>query len=204
MAEHTETKKKLFGNQNSRMFAMVIVMILLWVVFSAITQGSFITTRNLSNLLRQAAFTGIMAVGMTFVIITGGIDLSAGMTMGFVGCVMAALQVWFNVNTPMVILIGMVLGILIGLAIGSIIAFTGMAPFIVTLGAQLVFRGAMLWITGGQTISPFHESYKFWGTAYVPKVINWIICAVAIIALLVQELRNRKSKISKRVNKSTA
>jgi D-xylose transport system permease protein len=195
MAEQTGNKKKLFGNPNTRMLAMVIVMILLWVVFSAITGGNFITTRNLSNLLRQAAFTGIMAVGMTFVIITGGIDLSAGMTMGFIGCVMAALQVWYNVSTPVVILIGMVLGILIGLAIGSIIASTGMAPFIVTLGAQLVFRGAMLWITGGQTIAPFHDSYKFWGVAYVPKVINWIICAVAIIALLMKELRNRKSKI---------
>ncbi|MGI6118770.1 MAG: sugar ABC transporter permease [Bilifractor sp.] len=193
--ESSKEKKKLFGTANTRMLAMVIVLIVLWVVFAIITSGSFMTTRNFSNLLRQAAFTGIMAVGMTFVIITGGIDLSAGMTMGFIGCVMAALQVWNGVSTPVTILVGLLLGIGIGWAIGAIIAYSGMAPFIVTLGSQLVFRGLMLWITGGQTIAPFQESYKFWGTAYVPKAAGWVICVVACLGLLWSYVRDRRSKI---------
>ena len=179
-------KKKGFEKAGMRTLAMVFVLIALWIVFSAVTSGNFLTTRNLSNLLRQSAFTGIMGVGMTLVIITGGIDLSAGMTMGFIGCVMAALQVWGGMSTPVVILLGLLLGVVIGFVIGAVIAYTGMAPFIVTLGAQLIFRGAMLWITGGQTISPFHESYKFWGTAYVPTSLGWGIGIAGVLLMLLK------------------
>ena len=177
-----------------RTLTMVMVLVALWVVFSLTTEGNFITTRNISNLFRQASFTGIMAVGMTLVIVTGGIDLSAGMTMGFIGCIMAVCQVWFGMSTPVTIIIGVILGIVIGTLEGAIIAYTGIAPFIVTLGAQLIFRGGMLAVTGGQTIAPFKESYKFWGTAYVSPIVGWVLGVVAIVALLVGELRKRKAK----------
>ena len=177
-----------------RTLTMVMVLVALWVVFSLTTEGNFITTRNISNLFRQASFTGIMAVGMTLVIVTGGIDLSAGMTMGFIGCIMAVCQVWFGMSTPVTIIIGVILGIVIGTLEGAIIAYTGIAPFIVTLGAQLIFRGGMLAVTGGQTIAPFKESYKFWGTAYVSPIVGWVLGVVAIVALLIGELRKRKAK----------
>ena len=177
-----------------RTLTMVMVLVALWVVFSLTTEGNFITTRNISNLFRQASFTGIMAVGMTLVIVTGGIDLSAGMTMGFIGCIMAVCQVWFGMSTPITIIIGVILGIVIGTLEGAIIAYTGIAPFIVTLGAQLIFRGGMLAVTGGQTIAPFKESYKFWGTAYVSPIVGWVLGVVAIVALLIGELRKRKAK----------
>lgn len=158
MADKKKTGKKF----DIRTLTMVLVLIILWVAFTASTGGNFITTRNLSNLIRQAAFTGIMGVGMTLVIVTGGIDLSAGMTMGFIGCMMAVCQVWWGMSTPVTIAIGLLIGLVIGTVEGAMIAYTGIAPFIVTLGAQLVFRGGMLAVTGGQTIAPFQESYKFW------------------------------------------
>ena len=80
--------KSLLKKIDIRALTMVLVLVILWVAFTAATGGNFLTTRNLSNLLRQAAFTGIMGVGMTLVIVTGGIDLAAGMTMGFIGCMM--------------------------------------------------------------------------------------------------------------------
>ena len=147
-----EAKKKN-SSIDFRTLTMVLVLVLLWVAFTATTGGNFLTTRNLSNLIRQAAFTGIMGVGMTLVIVTGGIDLSAGMTMGFIGCIMAVCQVWGGLSTPVTILIGIILGIVIGVIEGVLIAYTDLAPFIVTLGAQLVFRGGMLAVTGGQTIA---------------------------------------------------
>ena len=142
-------KKKLSQKIDIRTLTMILVLIILWIAFTATTGGSFITTRNLSNLIRQAAFTGVMGVGMTLVIVTGGIDLSAGMTMGFIGCMMAVFQVWWGMSTPVTIALGLLLGIVIGIAEGAIIAYTGIAPFIVTLGAQLIFRGGMLAVTGG-------------------------------------------------------
>ncbi len=189
----TENKKK--GKKaNMRTLTMVLVLVIIWVVFTLTTQGNFMTTRNLSNLFRQASFTGIMAVGMTLIIVTGGIDLSAGMTMGFIGCMMAVCQVWWGLSTPATIAIGLVLGLIFGIAEGAMIAYTGIAPFIVTLGAQLIFRGGMLAVTGGQTIAPFQESYKFWGTAYVPQIAGWVLGVIAIIALLMSELKKRKAK----------
>ena len=191
----TDTKQKsLSGKLDIRTLTMVIVLIVLWVGFTAATGGNFITTRNLSNLIRQAAFTGIMGVGMTLVIVTGGIDLSAGMVMGFVGCIMAACQVWFGLPTIATIAIGLVLGAVIGLIEGGLIAYTGIAPFIVTLGAQLIFRGGMLAVTGGQTVAPFQESYKFWGTAYVLPLWGWVIAVIACVAMLGIELNKRRAK----------
>lgn len=187
-------KKKKSQKLDIRTLTMVLVLVILWVAFTATTGGNFITTRNLSNLIRQAAFTGIMGVGMTLVIVTGGIDLSAGMTMGFIGCVMAVCQVWWGMSTAVTIAIGLLLGIIIGLLEGAIIAYTGIAPFIVTLGAQLIFRGGMLAVTGGQTIAPFKESYKFWGTQYVVPMAGWGLAAIAVICLLLSELNKRRAK----------
>ncbi len=189
-----ENKKKLSQKLDIRTMTMIFVLIILWIVFTFTTGGNFLTTRNISNLLRQAAFTGIMGVGMTLVIVTGGIDLSAGMTMGFIGCVMAACQVWGSMSTPLTILIGLLLGTAIGLLVGALIAYTGIAPFIVTLGAQLVFRGGMLALTGGQTIAPFQESYKFWGTQYFVPAASWAIGILAVVALLLSNLNRRRTK----------
>lgn len=189
-----EGKKKLTQKVDIRTMTMIFVLIILWIVFTFTTGGNFLTTRNISNLFRQAAFTGIMGVGMTLVIVTGGIDLSAGMTMGFIGCVMAACQVWGDMSTPMTILIGLLLGTAIGLLVGALIAYTGIAPFIVTLGAQLVFRGGMLALTGGQTIAPFQESYKFWGTQYFVPAASWGIGILAIVVMLILQLNGRRTK----------
>lgn len=190
MATEKKSRKKI----DIRTLTMVLVLVVLWIAFTASTGGNFITTRNLSNLLRQAAFTGIMGVGMTLVIVTGGIDLSAGMTMGFIGCMMAVCQVWWGLSTPVTIAIGLIIGLIIGTLEGALIAYTGIAPFIVTLGAQLVFRGGMLAVTGGQTIAPFQESYKFWGTQYVLPGAGWVLAAIAVLALFASEVSKRRAK----------
>ena len=190
MAEEKKIGKKI----DIRTLTMVLVLVVLWIAFTASTGGNFITTRNLSNLLRQAAFTGIMGVGMTLVIVTGGIDLSAGMTMGFIGCMMAVCQVWLGLSTPVTIAIGLLIGLIIGTLEGALIAYTGIAPFIVTLGAQLVFRGGMLAVTKGQTIAPFQDSYKFWGTQYILPGAGWVLAAIAVLALLISEVSKRRAK----------
>lgn len=188
------TKKKLTPKIDVRTLTMIVVLVVIWVAFAAATGGKFITTRNISNLIRQAAFTSIMGVGMTLVIVTGGIDLSAGMTMGLIGCVMAACQVWGGLSTPVTILVGLVLGCIIGAIEGSIIAYVGIAPFIVTLGAQLICRGGMLAVTKGQTIAPFEKSYVFWGTEYLLPVWGWLVAAVAIVAMVLLKINQRRAK----------
>ena len=185
--------KKLTQKIDIRTLTMIVVLVIIWIAFAIATGGSFITTRNISKLFRQAAFTSIMGVGMTLVLVTGGIDLSAGMTMGLIGCVMAACQVWGGMSTPVTILIGLVLGCVIGAIEGSIIAYVGIAPFIVTLGAQLICRGGMLAVTKGQTIAPFQKSYVFWGTEYLLPFAGWIVAAIAIVAMVLAKINQRRA-----------
>jgi ABC-type xylose transport system permease subunit len=101
-----------------RTFTMVAVLILLWVVFTTMTSKgftaldrSFISFRNISNLLRQMTIVGIIGCSMVLLIVTGGIDLSAGVVAGFVGCVAAYLQVFQNMGTAPTIIICLVVGV---------------------------------------------------------------------------------------------
>ena len=186
---------------NIRTVTMYVVLAVLWIVFTCLTssnftdfQSSFISPRNLSNLLRQMSVIGIMACGMVLVIVTGGIDLAQGSVMGFLGCVAAALQVWHGMDTAQVILIVILLGIAIGFLQGAIIAYTGVVAFIVTLGGQLVFRGGILKVTNGTTIAPLKDSLLFFGQAYVSKTGTTVIAVAAILLLLLNELKRRSDK----------
>lgn len=80
----------------SKMAAILIATAAIWVLFTFLTDGNFLTTRNLSNLFRQMSITGVLAIGMVFVIILGEIDLSAGSTLGLLGGIAAILNVWFG------------------------------------------------------------------------------------------------------------
>lgn len=187
--------KKLFntGKFNVRTYTMIAALIMMWIGFSYLTNGSFITPRNLSNLVRQMAIVGIMGTGMVLVIVSGGIDLSVGSVMGFISCIAAALQVWGSWGTFEVILVCLAVGLLIGLFQGSMIAYTGVAPFIITLGGQLFFRGAILGVTRGTTVAPLQNSFLYVGQAYVSNLTGIIITVAAIVFLLFNEFSKRKA-----------
>ncbi|MDR1613890.1 MAG: sugar ABC transporter permease [Planctomycetota bacterium] len=184
-----------------RTITMLAVLLLLWLGFTAFTSeyfsdlsGSFITARNLSNLTRAMAIVGIMGCGMVLVIVTGGIDLSVGTVAGFIGCAAAAMQVWWEWSTPPIIVVCLAIGAVIGALQGTIIAYVGIAAFIVTLGGQLVFRGGILFITKGMTIAPMRESFKYFGNAYLSATWGWILAVAAVLGLLAKELRQRAAR----------
>jgi D-xylose transport system permease protein len=202
--ENFKTKKGfLFGKKfDVRTLTMVVVLIVLWLVFTLLTSNglknierSFMSYRNLSNLLRQMAVVGILGSSMVLIIVTGGIDLSAGVVAGFIGCVAAGLQVFFGVDTAPTIAICLVLGALIYVLQGSLIAYLGLAPFIVTLGGQLVFKGLVLSITNSTTIAPLKESLRFFGQAYLSKPLSVFIGIFIFLILLTREISSRKGKI---------
>lgn len=195
------TKKSFMQKADFRTFTMVAILVLLWIGFTYLTSkgftdlgSSFLTARNLSNLTRAMAVVGILGCGMVLVIVTGGIDLSVGTMAGFIGCAAAAMQVWWNMSTPAVIIACMVLGMILGYLQGAIIAYVGIAAFIVTLGGQLMFRGGILFITKGSTIAPMHNTFKYFGNAYLGAVTGWSLAVLAIALLLVFELRRRNAR----------
>jgi D-xylose transport system permease protein len=196
--ENSQTKTKTLYMEGKkfdiRTLTMVAILVALWLVFTFLTKGSFISCRNLSNLARQMTVVGVIGSSMVLVMVSGGIDLSAGSVAGLIGCIAAALQVFYNVGTLPTIIISLVAGVLIYALQGSLIAYTAVAPFIVTLGGQLVFKGLVLAVTKGATIAPLKASLRYFGQAYISKPGGFVIAIVTAVLLLVNALQRRKSK----------
>lgn len=196
MGKKTVTSRKF----NLRTYTMVMVLIILWIVFTLLTSknmdfsNSFITARNLSNLSRQMAMVGILSVGMVLVIVTAGIDLSVGSLMGFCGCVAASLMRYSNFPIIPSILVAILIGVAVGYLQGLMIAHTGVPPFIVTLAGQLIFRGAIVGLTHGTTVSPLPEEYLIIGQSYLPNMWGYVLGIVAIALLLYSYLRKRAQR----------
>lgn len=184
-----------------RMFTMFAVLVILWLFFTYFTSDgfnkldtSFLSTRNLSNLMRQMTTVGIMGISMVLVIVSGGIDLSAGAVVGFIGCVAAYLQVYMEMGTAATILLCLVLSVLVYIIQGSLIAYLDLAPFIVTLGGMLMFKGLILIVTKGATIAPLQETLLYFGQAYISKPMSLALGVVFSALLLLNGLQKRASK----------
>ncbi|HEV7500077.1 MAG TPA: sugar ABC transporter permease [Vicinamibacteria bacterium] len=171
-----------------RSLIMVGALVVIWVVLSLTTHGTFLLPRNLSLLARQTSVTAILAVGMVLVIVAGQIDLSVGALAGLMGAI-AALA-YMNRQWPLglAFLVVLILGAVLGAAQGSLVAFVKIPPFIVTLGGMLLFQGAMLGITGGITISP-SRPFLYMGQAYVPAWLGWLVAGVMAAALAAMAVR---------------
>jgi ribose/xylose/arabinose/galactoside ABC-type transport system permease subunit len=174
-------------------FAPLIFLVLLMAVF-AISEPRFLSQVNLFNIARQVSVTGLLAIGMTFVILTAGIDLSIGSLLAFAGLVAAAvakggLSDRFTVGDDTIgygwplaalsaIAVGMVGGFLQGIAITRL----KVPPFVVTLGGMSVFRGAALLFAAGGPISGFDAGFAWWGQGKIGPVpvpvIIFLICAI--------------------------
>lgn len=167
---------------------------MIFVVFTILTNGDFISSRNITNLSRQMTVIGILAVGMTLIIVAGHIDLSVGSLLGLTGGIAAILQVWYGWSTFPVIIVTILAGILLGLWQGWWVAYKGVPAFIVTLGGMMIFRGILLGISGGQTVAPMNESFRVIGQAYIPYVIGYLLTAVLIVFAFIMVARKRKRR----------
>ena len=176
-------------------FAPLIFLLLLMLVF-AIMEPRFLSSVNLFNVMRQVSITGLLAIGMTFVILTAGIDLSIGSLLAFAGLVAAAvakggMQDRFTVGDETIgygwplaaIAVGLIGGLMQGVAITKL----KVPAFVVTLGGMSVFRGAALLFAAGGPISGFQPDYTWWGQGRVLGVPVPVIIflAAAVIAHVV-------------------
>ena len=192
--ENAVKSKKLSERFDVRTFTMIGALLILWLVFSYFTDGSFIKVRNISNLLRQMAIVGILGTGMVLVIVTGNIDLSVGSVVGFIGGLAAALQVWQGWSTPAVVATALAAGLVIGLLQGYIVSYLSVPAFIVTLGGMLLFKGGLLGVTKGVSIAPFNESFIYVGVAYLDKTFGLILGIVIVALYALARFNKRKSR----------
>jgi D-xylose transport system permease protein len=183
--------KSLF-NFNVKTYTMVFALVSIWLIFSFATNGDFLSSRNLSNLFRQMSITGILSIGMVFVIIAGHIDLSVGSLMGLLGGIAAITNVWFKVDGILAMGITLLAGLLIGLFNGWLIAYKKIPSFIVTLGGLLVFRGILVGVTKGTTVASLSPEIRFLGNAYLIDGIGILLGVLAIIGIIYASVSNRK------------
>ncbi|WP_394019689.1 ABC transporter permease [Anaerococcus cruorum] len=149
-------KTKLKENQNlGTILALIILM-----VFVSVLNPTFLQANNLMNLMRQLIINGFIALGMTFVILTGGIDLSVGSTLALTSAIFAGL-LQNGVNAGLAILIIVGLGLVLGLINGLLITKGKLAPFIVTLATMTIFRGLTLVYTDGRPIAGPKDNFAF-------------------------------------------
>src|SRR5687767_6163549 len=175
-----------------RAYTMVFALIAIWIYFHYSTDQIFLDPRNFSNLMRQTAVTGVLAVGMLMVIITGQIDLSVGSVVGLAGGIAAIAQGWLGWGLIPSLSAGIAVGIAIGLVQGGLTAYLNIPAFIVTLGGLLAWRGVILGLSRGETIPLRLQSFKSIGQDYVGPTIGWIIAALAVGAIVWMTIaRNR-------------
>ena len=148
----------LKNEQVTRKIGIVVCLFLLGLVFTILTR-KFLTVSNIVNVLQQATINGCVALGMTLVIITGGIDLSVGSIMALSGMIMAQLMV---AGTPVgvALLAGVLLGVACGAVNGILISKIKLQPFLVTLGTMSVYRGVTLIISDGLPVRGLPGSFS--------------------------------------------
>lgn len=192
---------------DTRLLGMVGALLIIWIGFGILSDGIFLTPRNLWNLSVQCASVAIMATGMVLVIVTRNIDLSVGSILGFVGMIMGVLQAEIlpdilgfehPLTWVITLLAGILLGALIGAFQGSIVAFLNVPSFIVTLGGLLVWRGATWFVTSGRTVAPMDSTFRLMGGGTAGSIggtASWIVgilACLAIIAALAASRRQRR------------
>ncbi|WP_308655070.1 ribose ABC transporter permease [uncultured Anaerococcus sp.] len=186
-------KKQFKENQNLGTIVALIILI----VFVSVLNPAFLQVNNLLNLMRQLIINGFIALGMTFVILTGGIDLSVGSTLALTSAIFAGL-LQGGMPTILAILIALGLGLILGLLNGILITKGKLAPFIVTLATMTIFRGLTLVYMDGRPIAGPKDDFafqflgkgQFFGIPF--QVILFIIAYLILWILLTKTSYGRK------------
>ncbi len=171
-------------------YGIAIAFVLVCVIL-AILSPVFLRWNNILNVIRQSSIIGIMAVGVTFVILTGGIDLSVGSVMAASGMI-AAGAMQNGAGTATAILIGLAVGLACGLANGYLITVGKITPFVVTLGMMSIARGITLIYSQGYPISGFSPSFRYIGGGVlfgIPFPIILLLLSVVVAWFILTQTR---------------
>jgi D-xylose transport system permease protein len=193
---------------DTRLLGMIVALGAIWLLFNYMSDGLFMSPRNLWNLSVQSAAVGIMATGMVLIIVSRNIDLSIGSIVVFTAMFMALLQAEWIPNTfglgldqpytwIITVLAGLTLGGLIGGLQGFIVAYVGVPSFIVTLGGLLVWRGFAFQLADGQTIAPLDTTFQLLGggpAGALGQTLSWLVAGIAIVFVIYSLIAGRRRR----------
>ena len=194
---------------DTRLLGMIGAFVVLCLVFNFITDGRFLTPRNIFNLTIQTVSVAIMATGMVFIIVTRHIDLSVGSLLATCSAVMAMMQTlvlpqWLGLGlghwaiAPVAIVAGLLVGTAIGAFNGWLVGYLTIPAFIVTLGGLLVWRNVAWYLTNGQTIGPLDETFQLFGgtNGTLGETASLVVGVIAVVAALLALAAARRNKVS--------
>ena len=192
-------EKKMNRKQMPREMSILLILLGICLLFEilgwfVVGQSFLFNPRRLFLMILQVAVIGTIAIGVTQIIITGGIDLSSGSVVAFVAVVSASFAQASNATRPFFadmpqlpfivpVLIGLGVGGLCGFINGFLVAKAGIPPFIATLGMMVSARGFAQLYTEGKPVSMLNDSYTFWGAGVMPVVIYLVMALIAHILL---------------------
>ena len=170
-------------NKYKREFVVLIATLAMCVVFTVLNKN-FLNYSNFLTILQQMVLNGVLAVGMMFTIITGGIDLSVGCTYAITGIVVASCTVNYGMNPFLAILVGIVIGAVLGAFNGFLINQLKLQPFIATLGTMSLYRGIAYVVTGGVPVTNVPTSYRdIFNGIVLGGVRSYIIVMVVVFVI---------------------
>lgn len=171
-----------YFKDNIGIIIALLVMCIFLVVFPT-TRATFLTPKNVFNILRQNASNLFLATGMTMVIILGGIELSVGSVIALSGVVAAGCVINFGLPEIVGFLAAIGVGALVGMFNGFVICKTDIPPFIVTLASMNITKGIALVLTGGSPIRCMTDAFKFPGAGYVGPVPTPVILMIIVFII---------------------
>ncbi|HEY3103859.1 MAG TPA: sugar ABC transporter permease [Pyrinomonadaceae bacterium] len=180
-----------------RAYTMLLALIVIWLFFQWATidqyhpYGIFLGAINFSKLLQQTAVTGVLAVGMLMVIVSGNIDLSIGAVVGLAGGIAAMTQGW---GLAPCLALAIIVGLVIGGIQGSLVAYLNIPAFIVTLGGLQAWRGVILKLTKGATIPVELPFFRSLGRDFIDPRIGMVLAAVAIAGIAWSNIRRNRAR----------
>jgi putative multiple sugar transport system permease protein len=193
--------------QNVREYGMYIALFVIMAIFTVLTDGLFLSSRNLSNLINQTGYIAVLAVGMTLVIVIRHIDLSVGFLAGFLGAIAAILMVQVGLPAVAVVPLVLVLGVIAGMITAFLIVYFGIPAFVATLAGWLIYRGLLLQATmaTGTIIIP-NDDFNAIGNGFIPDIpgldfipghaLTLLLGAIAIVFFILGQINDRKRKTS--------
>lgn len=180
-----------------RAYTMLGALIIIWLFFQWATidanhpYGLFLGAINFSKLLQQTAVTGVLAVGMLMVIVSGNIDLSVGAVVGLAGGIAAMTQGWGLLPC---LLLAILVGLAIGALQGSLVAYINIPSFIVTLGGLQAWRGVILKLTKGATIPVELPFFRSLGRDFIDPRIGFGLALIAIVLIILTNVRRSRAR----------
>jgi D-xylose transport system permease protein len=196
---------------DARMVGMIVALGVIWIGFNFLSDGKYITSRNLWNLSVQSTSIAIMATGMVLIIVSRNIDLSVGSLLGFLGYVMAMVQTrwipdafglerWYT--WILALAVGLALGALVGVFQGVLVGYVKIPAFIVTLGGLLIWRGLIFRFQQGQTLSPLDSTFKLIGGGPKGALGDWkswllglVACGLIILSVVLARRRRQRYEL---------